>query len=103
VSWIVEQFGTATIPLCSNARAPLTSGTTSGTFGSIRNAADLSRQTAPLEAACGTSSRETAVPTANRKTSRSAEPSVSGSASSTTRPSTLLPAERAEANSRTSS
>ena len=35
VSGIVQQFGTATMPWCSNARAAFTSGTTSGTSGSI--------------------------------------------------------------------
>ena len=47
VSGIVEQFGTATMPWCSKARSALTSGTTSGTSGSMRQPDDLSRTTAP--------------------------------------------------------
>src|ERR687887_454873 len=103
VSGIVEQFGFATIPSCSSARLPFTSGTTSGTPGSSRNAADLSMQSAPPRTACGTSSRLALVPTEKRQTSRSPAASASGVASSTTRPRTSLPAERADAKTRTSS
>ena len=60
VSGIVQQFGFAMIPACSNARAPLTSGTTSGMPSSKRNADDLSMYIAPASAAMGTSSRCTA-------------------------------------------
>mgnify|MGYP003693955041 CR=1 FL=1 len=49
--------GFATIPVCSSARSPFTSGTTSGIPRSSRNAADLSTQSAPAPAARGTSSR----------------------------------------------
>ena len=59
VSGIVQQFGFATIPLCSSARSPFTSGTTSGIPASSRKAADLSTQSAPAPAARGTSSRLT--------------------------------------------
>src|SRR5207253_2415424 len=57
VSGIVAQFGFATMPSCSSARSPFTSGTTSGIPASRRYAADLSTQTAPPRTACGTSSR----------------------------------------------
>jgi hypothetical protein len=68
----------------------------------MRNADDLSRQTAPLRTACGTSSREAAASTAKRKTSTAAAANDSGVASSTGRPSSAVPADRADANRRTS-
>src|SRR5437588_4863858 len=56
--WMVEQFGLATIPLGMYARAwALTSGTTNGTSGSIRQADELSTTTAPAFAAIGLYSR----------------------------------------------
>src|SRR5882757_836181 len=57
---MVEQFGLATIPLgmCRNASA-LTSGTTSGTSGSMRQALELSMTMAPFPAAIGDDSRLT--------------------------------------------
>src|SRR5918995_3129185 len=82
---------------------PFTSGTTRGTPGSRRYAEDLSTVTAPPRTACGTSSRLAAVPTENRQTSRSPAASASGVASSTVTPPITLPAERADAKSRTSS
>ena len=97
MSWIVEQFGTAITPLCSSARSPFTSGTTSGTSGSMRHADDLSIATAPPRTACGTSSRDADAPIAKKQTSRPPASSASGVASSTTRPSSSLPAERADA------
>ena len=51
--WIVEQFGLAMIPLCLRMSRGLTSGTTSGTSGSIRQALELSTTTAPAFAAIG--------------------------------------------------
>src|SRR6516225_7146480 len=57
---MVEQLGLATIPLGIRARAPaLTSGTTSGTSGSMRQALELSMTTAPARAAMGLYSRLT--------------------------------------------
>ena len=103
MSGIVQQFGFATIPSCSSARAAFTSGTTSGIPGSSRYADDLSTATAPPRTACGTSSRDAPVPTEKRKTSTSPRSSASGVASSTVCPATTLPAERADANTRTSS
>src|SRR5438105_15787344 len=57
---MVEQFGLATIPLgtCRRASA-LTSGTTRGTSGSMRQALELSTTTAPALAATGLYSRLT--------------------------------------------
>src|SRR5512146_3596847 len=58
---------------------------------------------APPDTAWGTSSRDAPVPTEKRKTSTSPRASASGVASSTVSPATCLPAERADANTRTSS
>src|SRR5262245_39384368 len=57
---MVEQFGLATMPfgMCRKASA-LTSGTTSGTSGSMRQALELSMTTAPARAASGDDSRLT--------------------------------------------
>src|SRR5437899_820862 len=46
---IAEQFGTAMMPLCSRIRPALISGITSGTFGSMRKAEELSITTASLD------------------------------------------------------
>jgi hypothetical protein len=102
-SGIVQQFGTAMMPSCSSARSGFTSGTTSGTLGSMRHADDLSSTTELPRTACGTSSRLAAAPTAKKNTSTPAFASASGVASSTMPPSSSLPAERAEAKKRTSS
>src|SRR5665647_3874017 len=40
--WMVEQLGVAVMPVCDARCAALTSGTTSGTPGSMRNTLDLS-------------------------------------------------------------
>ena len=95
VSGIVQQFGFATMPSCSSARAPFTSGTTSGTPGSSRYAADLSTATAPPRTACGTSSRDADVPTEKSARSMSPAASASGVASSTTIPPSSVAARRA--------
>src|SRR5438309_10687941 len=58
--WMVEQLGLATIPLGIDRRASgLTSGTTRGTCGSIRQALELSMTMAPALAAMGLVSRLT--------------------------------------------
>ena len=101
MSGIVQQFGFAMIPSFSSARAPFTSGTTSGIPSVSRNAADLSTTTAPPRTAYGTSSRDAPVPTEKRKMSTSPRSSASGVASSTMCPLISLPAERAEAKPRT--
>src|SRR5262249_41049687 len=57
---MVEQLGLATMPLGIFSRAlALTSGTTSGTCGSIRQALELSMTMAPASAAIGLDSRLT--------------------------------------------
>src|SRR5215831_4540146 len=58
--WIVEQFGLATIPFGILLSAgEFTSGTTSGTSGSMRQALELSTTMAPAFAAIGLVSRLT--------------------------------------------
>src|SRR5690242_21091620 len=57
--WMVEQLGLAMIPLCLATSPGLTSGTTNGTSGSIRQALELSTTTAPARAAIGLYSFET--------------------------------------------
>ncbi len=57
--WIVEQLGLAMIPRCFMMSCGLTSGTTSGTSGSMRKALELSTTTAPAAAAIGLHCRET--------------------------------------------
>src|SRR2546426_2888590 len=57
---MVEQFGLATMPLGIRFKASaLTSGTTSGTSGSIRHALELSTTMAPARAAITLDSRLT--------------------------------------------
>src|SRR5205807_3798176 len=57
---IVEQFGLATIPLGIRASASaFTSGTTSGTSGSMRQALELSTTIAPARAAIGLDRKST--------------------------------------------
>src|SRR5947209_7080047 len=56
--WMVEQFGLATIPFgMRRSASAFTSGTTSGTSGSMRQALELSMTTAPALAAIGLYSR----------------------------------------------
>src|SRR5213592_1741062 len=58
--WIVEQFGLATMPFgIERSASALTSGTTSGTSGSMRQALELSTTIAPARAAIGLDSRLT--------------------------------------------
>src|ERR1051325_5828245 len=55
---MVEQFGLATMPLgMFRSASALTSGTTSGTSGSMRQALELSTTMAPALAAMGLNSR----------------------------------------------
>src|SRR5437899_10300689 len=62
---IAEQFGTAMMPLCSRIRPALISGITSGTFGSMRKAEELSITTAPALTAAGENFREVLLPAEN--------------------------------------
>src|ERR1035437_8914540 len=53
MAMIVEQFGLAMMPWCWRMASGLISGMTSGTFGSMRKADELSTTTAPAWAAMG--------------------------------------------------
>src|SRR5665647_3002588 len=64
--WMVEQLGVAMMPVCDARCSALTSGTTSGTPGSIRNTLDLSIAVAPAATACGTNSLLTEPPAAKK-------------------------------------
>ena len=68
----VVQFGLAMIPWCSRTSAPLISGTTSGTWASIRKALELSTTTHPAFTASGAYSREMAAPALNSATVKGA-------------------------------
>ena len=101
----VVQFGTEMMPLGRLfAASGLTSGTTSGTSGSIRNAPDLSITTAPRDAATGAQSTETSSGTSI--ITRSTPSNTSGVMAWTSTSSPLTrsrrPADRAEAISRIS-
>ena len=76
-----------------------TSGTTNGTFGSIRNAPELSTTTAPRAAAIGAHSAETSSGTSNIATSMPSNASGerATTVSSSPRHINFLPALRAEA------
>ena len=64
------QFGFAMMPFGRTAALPgLTSGTTNGTCGSIRNAPELSTTTAPRSAATGAHRADTSSGTSNMATS----------------------------------
>ena len=96
----VVQFGFEIIPFGRFfVSFGLTSGTTNGTFGSIRNALELSTTIAPRAAAIGAHSAETSSGTSNIATSM---PSKASGESATTvnsspRHINFLPALRAEA------
>ena len=102
---MVVQLGLAMMPLGRSAAAwPLTSDTTSGTSGSMRQAEELSMTTAPAAATLGASSLEVAPPAENRTMSRPEKSAVAAS-STVTSPSfhgMVRPADRAEANRRSS-
>ena len=97
---IAEQFGLAMMPLCSRMRPALISGITSGTFGSMRKAEELSITTAPALTAVGANFREMPPPAENSAISTpSNEFSVSSSITILSpRKSMVLPAERALAS-----
>ncbi len=70
---IVVQFGLATMFLGMRSSSwALTSGTTSGTSGSIRHAEELSMTIAPVSATRGASSRDVGAPAENNTMSRPA-------------------------------
>ena len=102
--WMVEQLGLAMMPLGRFAAASMfTSGTTSGTSGSIRHALELSITTAPRAAAAGASSREAEAPAL--KSAISTPSKAAGSASLTSieppRKGSFCPTDRAEASATT--
>ena len=102
---MVVQFGLATIPFGIDARASsLTSGTTRGTSGSIRHAEELSITIAPAAAKRGASSREPGAPQENRAMSSPAGSAAAASSTVNSSPpkGSRRPAERAEANNRSS-
>ncbi len=68
---IVVQFGTAMMPGCGHpsSASGFTSGTDNGTSGSMRNALELSMQTAPVAAISGRKAREIAPPAETNATS----------------------------------
>ena len=88
------------MPLCSRMRPALISGITSGTFGSIRKADELSTTTAPAFTAIGANFREMPPPAENSAMSTPwKEFSVSSSITICwPRKSMVLPAERALAS-----
>ena len=101
----VVQLGLAMMPFGRFRTASgLTSGTTSGTSGSIRNEPELSTTTTPLAAAIGAHSAETSSGTSNIATSTPSKTSGARAWTSTCSPrtSSSLPAERAEATRRIS-
>src|SRR5689334_17880918 len=93
---MAAQFGLAIMPLCSLMRPPLISGMTSGTFGSMRNADELSITTAPAFTATGANFLDMAPPAENSAISTPwNELSVSSSTTiSRPRKLSLWPAER---------
>ena len=82
----------------------LTSGTTSGTSGSMRKAPELSTTAAPRAAATGPQCAETSSGTSNMATSTPSKTSADRACTSVWVPRTLSrrPAERGEATSRMS-
>ena len=100
ISWIVEQFGLAIIPLCRFTSCGLTSGTTSGTSGSMRNALELSITTAPALTAAGTRRLLISPPALKKVTSTPSKAFSSRMPTWTLRPEkgTRVPAERSEAS-----
>jgi hypothetical protein len=100
---IVVQFGLAMMPFGMFASAcAFTSGTTSGTSGSFRQAEELSITSAPASANFGAYWREV-FPPAEKKTMSSPDTSAVATSSTTisvSRYGTFLPAERAEAKRR---
>ena len=101
---MVVQFGQATMPAWPFTACALTSGTTSGTVGSMRNALDLSTTTAPALTATGANSLDCAEPAENSaiSTPLNASGPIFSTRSVSPRKVTGLPAERSDANTRRS-
>src|SRR3954462_7442941 len=102
---MVVQFGVAMIRFRGrSASAPLTSATTSGTSGSIRQADELSMTVTPAAANVGASALDVDPPAENSAMSRPDGSAFSASSTTTSAPAhgSVLPAERAEAKYRIS-
>src|SRR3954471_2755550 len=100
---MVVQFGLATMPFGIDAsESSLTSVTTSGTSGSMRQADELSITTAPAAATRGASSRDADAPLENSATSSPSNDAVAESSTSISPPfhGSRFPAERADAKKR---
>ena len=73
---IATQFGLAMMPRCVAMAPPFTSGTTSGTSASMRNAEELSTTTAPWRTATGAKPRDGAAGREQRDVDAGELPSV---------------------------
>src|SRR5438067_10825094 len=97
---MVEQLGLATIPLgIFRSASALTSGTTSGTSGSMRQALELSTTMAPARAAMGLNSRLIEAGVLDRTMSTSANASGRRASTGTALPwnAIVFPALRSDA------
>jgi hypothetical protein len=102
----VVQFGLAMMPLRASAIASgLTSLTTSGTSGSIRQAEELSTTVTPASAKRGARARDVVAPAENSAMSSPLGSAVLASSTVISRSpyGSSVPADRAEAKKRTSS
>ena len=102
---MVVQLGLAMMPLGGcDASSGLTSATTRGTSGSIRQAEELSTTTAPAAATLGAVAREAVLPLENRARSRPEKSAVAVSSTTISPPAhgRVVPADRTEAKKRTS-
>src|ERR1043166_7074757 len=95
------QLGVAITPLWCARSPPLTSGTTSGVFGSMRKADELSIPAQPAALAAGTNSRLRVAPAEKKAMSTPLKASAFSSSTLYGLPlnSSVLPTERAEASS----
>ena len=103
-SCIVEQFGLAMMPSCASRSSGLTWLTTSGTFGSIRQADELSMTVAPRLAASGASAFEVSPPALNSAMSTPSKDAGVASATVCATPPTSMtrPTDRPDASRRSS-
>ena len=87
IAAMVVQFGLAMMPLRASAIAPgLTSDTTSGTSGSIRQAEELSTTVTPAAANTGARAREVVAPAEKTAMSRPDGSAVAASSTTTSVP-----------------
>ncbi len=106
IAAIVVQLGLATMPLGMSSRSSgLTSDTTSGTSGSLRQALELSTTTAPASATRGAQILEVDPPLENSAMSspEKSAVAVSSTVTSVSPHGRVVPAERADAKYRISS